>query len=59
MDVAGIHCYDDNGSCSLFHSSAKEMIHIQLDRISNLILFDFACRRFFLKSLVQVEMISV
>ncbi len=27
MDMADIHCYDDNSSHSLFHSSAKEMIH--------------------------------
>jgi hypothetical protein len=28
MDMADIHCCDDIGSYSLFHSSAKEMIHI-------------------------------
>jgi len=28
MDMADIHCYADSGSYSLFHSSAKEMIHI-------------------------------
>ena len=34
MDMADVHCYADSGSYSLFHSSAKEMIHIQMDRIS-------------------------
>lgn len=29
MDMADIHCYVDLGSYSLFHSSAKEMIHIR------------------------------
>jgi len=57
MDMAGIHCYDDNSSHSLFHSSAEEMIHIQMDGIPDLILLDFKCRSFFLKSLVQLEMI--
>ena len=28
MDMAGVHCYADNSSYSLFHSSAKEMILI-------------------------------
>jgi len=28
MDMADIYCYADNSSYSLFHSSAKKMIHI-------------------------------
>jgi len=28
MDMVNIHCYNDNSSYSLFHSSAKEIIHI-------------------------------
>ena len=31
MDIVDIHCYYDNGSSSLFHSSAEEMIYIQMD----------------------------
>jgi len=27
--MADIHCYDDSGSSTLFHSSPEEMIHIQ------------------------------
>ena len=38
--MADIHCYDDNSSYSLFHSSVKEMTPIQRDGISDLILLD-------------------
>jgi len=57
MDMADSHCHDHNGSYSLLHSSNKEIIHIQMDRISNPSLFDFTRRTFFLKSLVQARII--
>lgn len=48
MVMADIHCYHDNGSSNLFHSSPEEMIHIQI--FDFYYIFDYLMRISFIKA---------